>query len=120
MTDKLTDLDERVTDINAQCSSLTDHLTTVVDVNVPDLHAHLGFIKDMQDQAEATKHGAQGHTMSDDHAREVEEAKAKIAMLRDQVNGTFFFFDIPSMISTLKHTPDRDDHALRYHQDPDG
>jgi hypothetical protein len=37
------------------------------------------------------KHGRQGHTMSDDLACEVEEAKEKIAILHDQVNGTFFF-----------------------------
>jgi hypothetical protein len=92
MTDKLTDLDERVADVNAQCSSLNNHLMTVLDVDVPDLRAHIGFVEDMQNQAEATKHDAQGRTMSDDLAREVEEAQVKTAMLRDLVTGTFFSF----------------------------
>ncbi|GLB42873.1 putative FHA domain containing protein [Lyophyllum shimeji] len=77
ISDKLTDLDERVSDVNAQYTMLLDRVDNTADVDIPDLQAQVDALRD---QAEAFPTVA-----TEPMLHERSDVKASIETLRELV-----------------------------------
>ena len=102
IAEKLTDLDDRIIDVNAMCTSLNDQLENVTHVEIPDLQ---GQIEALQDQAEAVKPAVQVRATSEAPDREMEDAKTNVSVLRDLVSG--MFIEQLSTASIFEHIQQR-------------
>ncbi|KAG7440483.1 uncharacterized protein BT62DRAFT_1080852 [Guyanagaster necrorhizus] len=73
--DKLSDLDERVTDVNGLCNSLIEQVDNLCHMDIPDLQAQIDSLQDREQGQE-------------DLLSEREDAQANIQALRDLVADT--------------------------------
>jgi chromosome segregation ATPase len=82
ISDKLLDLDERVSDVNAQYTMLLDQVEHATHVDIPDLQAQ---VEALQNQAEAVP--ALRAMSSESLLHERTDVKASIQTLRELVDG---------------------------------
>ncbi len=74
MKDKLSDLDERVTDVNGLCTSLIEQVDNLCHMDIPDLQAQIDALQDQEQGQE-------------DLLNEREDVESNLQALRDLVAG---------------------------------
>lgn len=83
ISDKLVDLDERVTDVNAQYTMLLERVDNATDIDIPDLQAQVEHLREQIDALPA----APGDSSAEPLLYQHRDVKENIETLRELVVG---------------------------------